>query len=360
MFGRWTKGSSLAPSASLQPGRRMKWYRAPPKHVDTVVFVHGILGDYITTWGQFPKLLAEDDDLPELDILLWGYRTGIFARNHELHLEGGHLATTLESLIQPPSDIVLVGHSMGGLIILKALVDRMKGGFAQMPPCQLVVWISLFATPLSGTWLAGLANALVAMPIRKISSLYKHLLALSRGSFVDELMEEVHPHIYNPNADSPRHRKIPIRIIAASRDSAVDKTDRDFALARYTNPPALQLDETHGSVKLPPHAGDLRYKVLVRDLHQGFARTFRALSEAAFSGASEQERSAALYEMRKRYGRIIRRRLRDRVRRIDLHQGAENDALLLLATYGTTHDLPPFVLVDYAIEQLAVRRPEWR
>jgi pimeloyl-ACP methyl ester carboxylesterase len=360
MFGWKKKPASEVPAMPLQPGRRMKWYQAPQKHVDTVVFVHGILGDYITTWGQFPRLLSEDEDLPELDILLWGYRSGIFGRNHDLHLEGGHLATALESLIQPRSEIVLVGHSMGGLIILKCLVDRMKAGFAQGLPCRSVMWISLFATPLSGAWLAGLANKLFASPIRKVSSVYRHLAALSRGAFVDELMQEVRPRIYEPAADSAHHRRIPIRIIAATRDGAVDKTDRDFALAPYTNPPALQLDETHLSVKLPSHAGDLRYQVLARDLQLGFAPTFRALSHAVISGVSEQDRAAALYEMRKRYGRIIRRRVRDQVRRIELHQAAENDALLLLATYGTKSDLPPFRLVDYAFEQLAARRPEWR
>jgi len=87
MFG-WIKRDRSTPGAPQQPGRRMKWYAWPPKHVDTVVFVHGILGNYITTWGKFPKPLSEDEDLPELDILLWGSRTGLFARNHELHLEG--------------------------------------------------------------------------------------------------------------------------------------------------------------------------------------------------------------------------------------------------------------------------------
>ena len=36
------------------------------------VFVHGIIGSYQTTWGQFPELLASDEDLPHLDILKLG------------------------------------------------------------------------------------------------------------------------------------------------------------------------------------------------------------------------------------------------------------------------------------------------
>lgn len=44
--------------------------------IDAVVFVHGIGGDFLETWGAFPELLASDPELPELDILLWGYQTG--------------------------------------------------------------------------------------------------------------------------------------------------------------------------------------------------------------------------------------------------------------------------------------------
>lgn len=44
--------------------------------IDAVVFVHGLDGHFRDTWGAFPELLHSDPDLPNLDILLWGYRTG--------------------------------------------------------------------------------------------------------------------------------------------------------------------------------------------------------------------------------------------------------------------------------------------
>jgi pimeloyl-ACP methyl ester carboxylesterase len=344
-----------------QPGVRMRWYERPQQNVDTVVFVHGILGHHVKTWGKFPKFLAEDDDLPRLDILLWGYRTGYLKRHHELHLEGGHLVTTLEGLIRPENDIVLVGHSMGGLIILKGLIDRMIGGFAQTAPCHAVTRISLIATPLNGVWLAGLARRWLALPLRLLGTLHKHLHALARGDFVDKLMTEVRRRIYQPAAENAHHRKIPIQIIAATRDRALDQENRDFALAPYQDPPPRQLDETHGSVKLPPHTGDLRYKLLFNDLQLGFARTFKRLSMAAANLATtEDARRLALNEMLKRYGKIIRRRVRDKVGPIELHQQAEADVLLLLALYGAIYPLPPYILVDQAIDALALRHPEWR
>jgi pimeloyl-ACP methyl ester carboxylesterase len=140
--------------------KRMQWHEPPQRHLDTVVFVHGILGDHLKTWGKFPELLTADDDLPVLDILVWGYRTGWFRRHHKLHLEGGHLLSALEGYVGQDNDIVLVGHSMGGLVILKGLIDRMRVlKAAQKPPCHAVHWIILIACPLSGVWFAGIVTS---------------------------------------------------------------------------------------------------------------------------------------------------------------------------------------------------------
>lgn len=352
---------TLPSSAILQPGKRMRWYESPQRHVDTIVFVHGILGHHVKTWGAFPSLLAQDDDLPCLDILLWGYRTGCLARHHELHLEGRHLVTAMESMIRAANNIVLVGHSMGGLIILKGLVDRMIDGLAQKSPCRAVAWISLFASPLNGVWLAGLARKIAALPLRCLKTLHKHLHALSPGTFVDDLMAEVRRRIYTPVAENDNNRRIPIRIVAATRDGAVDKKDRDTALASYTDPAPHQLDETHRSVKLPRHSDDLRYRVLANDIQTALRTSFKMLCLAATDqAASKADRAAALNEMLKRYGKIIRRRVIDTVGPIELRQAAENDALLLLATYGAASDQPPHILANLAINQLAAGRLEWR
>jgi pimeloyl-ACP methyl ester carboxylesterase len=341
----------------------MRWYGTKRKHVDTVTFVHGILGHYIRTWGQFPKLLVEDDDLPELDVLLWGYRTGYFARHNPLHQEGGRLVTTLEGCITDGNDIALVGHSMGGLIILKGLVDRMGSKAAQCAPCHAVTWITLFASPLNGVWLAGFARRWLVLPLHLLRSLHKHLHALTRGEgqFVDDLMRQVRRRIYEPAVEDEFNRKIPLRIVAASRDRVVDEADRDFALAPYTNPAAQQLDETHRSVKLPRDAADLRYRVLAIDLQKGFIRNFRRLARTAVDASlAEEERQLALLEMARRYGKIIRRRVRDKVGPLEHRQNAEEEVLHLLANYGSVSNLPIYMLADRAIEILLLRRPEWR
>jgi len=358
MFWRKRKKASIA--AVSQPGISIKFYNTQV-HTDTVVFVHGILGHYVNTWGLFPKLLSEDPDLPELDVLLWGYRTGWIKRHHELKYEGQHLATSLQTLVRPNNELFLVGHSMGGLIILRGLVDRMILGQAQVAPCKSVCWITLFASPLNGAWTAGVIRIVVYPLLRLIGTLYRHLRDLSRGVFVDTLMAEVVNRIYRPAVEDNANRKIPIRIVAATRDGAVDKANRDASLALYRDPAALQLDEDHSSVKLPAHIGDLRYRVLFNDLQIGFTRKFTTLSAIAIDPvATKDQREAALSEIHQRYQRIIRRRVRDVASRVDMHESAENEFLLLMAFDGATKNLPPFDAANRAMVVLTARHKNWQ
>lgn len=361
VFGFGRKQIAVAAATPLQPGERMKWYSPPQRHLDTIVFVHGILGHYVRTWGRFPKLLSEDEELPELDILLWGYRTGWFRRHYALQTEAAHLATTLQGLVRPGSDIVLVGHSMGGLVILKALVDRMALGEAQLHPCGAVGWISLFASPLNGVWLAGIARRVFLIPMWVLRGLHRHLRDLSRGPFVSDLMREVTACIHRPKAEDPRSRKIPIRIIAATRDRAVAKRDRDAALVPYTSPAALQLDQTHTSVKEPPSREDLRYKVLAMDLQRAITRTFRRLCVTVDDVATAvDDREVALEEMRRRYGKLIRLRLSTVKVPEDQQESAGSELLLLMGHYGTAHEEAPFSVVHRAATIMEARHRDWR
>jgi pimeloyl-ACP methyl ester carboxylesterase len=347
--------------AALQPGRRMKWYGGTQKHLDTVVFVHGILGHYVRTWGRFPRLLAEDPDLPDLDILLWGYRTGFFARHNRLQIEAGHLVTTLEAMVRDSEDIVLVGHSMGGLIILKGLVDRMAIGHAQSRPCRAVNWISLFAAPLNGVWLAGVLRKMFLLPLWLLQTLHKHMHDLSTGDFVRDLMVQVRHCMYEPAKEDERNRRIPIRIIAATRDGAVDRKNRESALSEYRNPSPKQLDETHTSIKLPLHRGDARYRVLADDLQSALIRPFKRLcSLAASENEPELNRVVALEEVRRRYRKLLRSRMaRLRIPR-RMKSTVQDELLILFATFGWSHNLPAFGAADMALKVLRRRYKGWQ
>ncbi|MGH7207704.1 MAG: hypothetical protein ACREI2_16015 [Nitrospiraceae bacterium] len=49
-----------------------------------LVFVHGILGDYRETWGEFPNLVLKDSSLNHCDIICWGYPSDLPPENYAI------------------------------------------------------------------------------------------------------------------------------------------------------------------------------------------------------------------------------------------------------------------------------------
>ena len=76
------------------------YYCGKKGDLDTVVFVHGLGGNHQKTWKKFPALLKSDPDLPNIDVLLWGYKTGaISAFVQGTKTLGRHLVTTLTAQV---------------------------------------------------------------------------------------------------------------------------------------------------------------------------------------------------------------------------------------------------------------------
>lgn len=94
-----------------------------------VIFVHGLGGSRYGTWQNFPSFLYQD--LAETDIGLYAYRTALkrlrFWASIELEDEGTVLADMLRDLASDYATIILVAHSMGGIlskVAIKDLIDR--------------------------------------------------------------------------------------------------------------------------------------------------------------------------------------------------------------------------------------------
>ncbi len=106
-------------------------HRARDDAEAAVVLVHGFSWYPAKTWGALPDLLTDDRALDGWDVVSIGYNTGIapdvrgvWAADPDI----AALATFLRSRLSvPPLDryrsLALVGHSMGGLVIQRALVD---------------------------------------------------------------------------------------------------------------------------------------------------------------------------------------------------------------------------------------------
>jgi pimeloyl-ACP methyl ester carboxylesterase len=117
-----------------------------------IVFVHGFGGDPRLTWGQFPEFLAADRSLDGWDILSIGYPTtlllpdiaGLWSAQPDIRTVADELATRTTV---PPLDgyraIAFIAHSMGGLAVQRALVDRED-------VAERVSHVLLFGTPSFG------------------------------------------------------------------------------------------------------------------------------------------------------------------------------------------------------------------
>lgn len=104
--------------------------RVEPGNETVIVFLHGFLGEPAKTWGRFPELLGAEPSLSGWDVYCVGYETSLFSflpfwsSDLDIPILAEQLVTVLH---HAPFDryeqVALIGHSMGGLVAQRALVD---------------------------------------------------------------------------------------------------------------------------------------------------------------------------------------------------------------------------------------------
>ena len=124
-----------------------------------LILIHGFSGRPEATFGKLPDFLCQDDRLTDWDIHALGYPTrlspdfrGIWSGDPDLSTLATLLHTRLTtSDFSSYKALVLVAHSMGGLVAQRALLD--DKGFQQR-----VSHLFLFGTPSNGLSKASLVR----------------------------------------------------------------------------------------------------------------------------------------------------------------------------------------------------------
>ena len=337
-------------------GEQLSEFFVPQRDLDTVVFVHGLGGHYRDTWGEFPDLLASDPDLPKLDILLWGYVSGVQNGSAAgIATVGGELISDLSVHVQSDNAIHLVGHSLGGLVILNGFADEMAMGRAQTAPTSNVSFISLFASPVSGSSAAAVIKHTLGK-LKGVGSFLvnKQIREVARGTDVDDLLTKVVDRMYAPETEDGSHRAIPIRMVMANRDHVVDVTDRERDRARFTRCTPLAFDYDHWTIKEPKDHNDRRYRALSSDVQAGLSERFHRICTDLLDGMKEVQESAVV-EFVRRYEHIFRRRLEEHGVDVDAAPALYRSYLRLIVKDCKRAARPPFYAADRALTFLKER-----
>ena len=159
--------------------------RSSPDNKVAVVFVHGLFGDTDGTWtnpdGQsFFKLLEAAPDIgKQLDIFAFGFTSNALKSGS---LDIREAANMLEQSLQYNGvwdypTVVFVGHSMGGLIIMREMVDNP----AHREKVPLMVF---YAVPQEGSEITAIARHVVRNPA------VRQMLVADQNDFLKLLSDE--------------------------------------------------------------------------------------------------------------------------------------------------------------------------
>jgi pimeloyl-ACP methyl ester carboxylesterase len=259
---------------------------------DTVVFVHGLGGHFRDTWERFPELLRHDLDLPRFDILLWGYNGSPLPGAAGVAAESQRLMGDLRMRLRAARSIFLIGHSMGGLTVLKGLCDEHVNRRARDLPAKAVRHVFLYATPVLGA----AAATVITHTIKRLPALgsiaSRYFDELASGVFVNELIAAVHDCVYHPRVrrgEERSKRHIPISACVANQDSVVHPSS---AKAIFGSPPPVYFDAGHLDCKTPDSDTDRRYLPVKNVLMDHYSKWFHRLARRARRGNRDGERAA--------------------------------------------------------------------
>lgn len=199
-----------------------------------VLFVHGFHGTAYGTWPGLPKLVFDEESL-DCDVGLFEYKTGLRRLGRVEPKLRDHIAElTAEVRELPHERVILVGHSMGGLLLL-GTVKRLAETSASSDSRSVepVAGLILFGTPRAGT-----------PRVPRLLRLTREARLLRLHNDVAHDIDEFFATKVDTALDHRVSHKllhVPMLVASATRDIWVDRFSSEFGL------PAPQRRQFRGS-----------------------------------------------------------------------------------------------------------------
>ena len=214
-------------------------------NTSAIIFIHGLGGNGKKTWGSFQELITSDPDLRKFDVLFFNYPTSLFPlpfskKYPKIQALAKALKTQIDEVYSKYTDIILVCHSLGGLIAKKYIVNE-----AHSNTTTRVRALALYATPNNGSSLANIS--------KHISWRHNQLKQLCKDS---DLIEDLNEAWFQLNIE----RKIHTNYIVAALDKVVDPTS---AQSHYGNDEVRVIaDKGHIDIVKPTNKHDTSFILL--------------------------------------------------------------------------------------------------
>jgi len=135
---------------------KSKYIRQFPGADTVIVFVHGVMGDAVSTWtsqngAYWPKLLTEDATFDGTDIYAFSYPTGFWATLSIDELAENMRADLTANKVSTYKKIIFVSHSMGGLVTRAYLLKNKDAA-------SRTSFAYFYSTPTTGSQIASLVQ----------------------------------------------------------------------------------------------------------------------------------------------------------------------------------------------------------
>jgi pimeloyl-ACP methyl ester carboxylesterase len=260
------KGTRGADGKAILSG----WRHMQRQNKRAVLFVHGLIGDPKATWVapsgvDFLELMAKDPELVDYDVFGFGYETRLLSGSR---IE--NVAKQLSSEIQGALNsyqIVLIAHSMGGLVCMRYVQDQLEHRRA-VP----ILGLLLYGTPTTGTELVRLAKTLgfmlelsgLGVVARAFGFLLRRHRQLEELATASEFLQRLHDgwslRVVNGGHTDLRDDErawLPVRVVTAEKDFFVSEPS---AKSFYGESDWHPLAFTHTALVKPESHDDVRYQ----------------------------------------------------------------------------------------------------
>lgn len=205
------------------------------------IFIHGFLGDHLTTWGRLPEMLREhalsEPLLAKWDFLFLGYSTRQIASYLDIArliaTQWEKAATGKVPFTGEYKQFALLGHSLGTLGIRQLLC----AGVMQPPQMLRALHsVTLFGTPLNGSPLANYGAKLIGGPIAEALKPGNPQLRMLRS-----WNESVHPLLQWKG----------VRVVLGTDDQVFGNKYADLVDFAGDSKPSFLLNFDHGDLVKP-------------------------------------------------------------------------------------------------------------